>query len=218
MRKKGYSFFVVTAGPARSASAPEPAVAARRAEDVAPAAPVAIADEAAVSGGASIADVYEAASIVAPAHGYTVLKVAEMLQSAHIRALPPDVKRKSVLVALDAAGVSIDAVVADAVARDRALDTYEHVLEQHVDTLRAAKAAENEQIEAELARLTAELRAKVDGNNRDVSREQAELQAWRARKQHEESTIAEVVSHFVSENPITTTAAAAEAKGETHVR
>lgn len=225
--KKWYSFFVVTDGsrdgrgsaPDREPSGKSPVRSETvKVEDLAPAAEVAIAPEAAVTGGASIADVYEAARIVAPPHGYTVLKVADMLQSEHIRSLPPEVKHKSVLVALDAAGVPVDEIVRDAVARDRALDTYERVLEQHVEELRQAKAAENQQLEAEMARVIAELRARIDANNEDVSREQNELQAWRVRKQREETIIAEAVSHFVSENPITTTAPPAEVQGDADVR
>lgn len=219
MSKKWYNFFVVTDGPAGAtgpgAQAPDQ-VPSRRVEQVAPAPDTVLAPDAAVSGAGSIAEVYDAARIVVPAHGYTVLKVAEMLQSEHIRALPPDVKRKSLLVALDAAGVPVDEVVRDAVARDRALDTYEQVLEQHLEDVRVAKAAENRRLEDEIAQRLAELRGQIEENNKQVSREQEELQAWRVRKQREETTIAEAVSHFVSENPITT--APSEVKGDTDVR
>ena len=79
------------------------------------------------------------AQIATPAHGYTVLKVAEMLQSEHIRALPAEVKQKSIMVALDAAGVKVADIIEDAVQRDRALDTYERVLQKHLEDLRAQK-------------------------------------------------------------------------------
>jgi hypothetical protein len=218
--KKWYNFFVVTDGRAAAADTVAQAhgqVPPKRAEDVAPAPDVVLAADAVVSGAGAIAEVYEAARIAVPPHGYTVLKVADMLQSEHLRALPPDVKRKSILVALDAAGVPVDEVVRDAVARDRALDTYEKVLEQHLEEVRAAKAAENQRLEDEIAQRLAELRGQIDENNKQVSREQEELQAWRARKQREETTIAEAVSHFVTESPITTTAPA-EVKGDTDVR
>jgi hypothetical protein len=220
LSKKWYNFFVVTDGQAGSTGTVAQAqgqVPPKRGEDLAPPSDVVLAPDATVSGAGAIAEVYEAARIAAPAHGYTVLKVADMLQSEHLRALPPDVKRKSILVALDAAGVPVDEVVRDAVARDRALDTYEKVLEQHLEELRAAKAAENTRLEGEIAQRLAELRGQIDENNKQVSREQEELQAWRARKQREETTIAEAVSHFVTENPITTTAPA-EVKGDTDVR
>ena len=68
-----------------------------------------------------------------------------MLQSEHIRSLPPDVKQQSIMVALDAAGVKVAEIIEDAVQRDRALDTYERVLQKHLEDLRAQKAAENQQ-------------------------------------------------------------------------
>lgn len=215
MGKKWYSFFVVTDG--KGAPGGRPAAGPRRAADVAPeaAAPPVALDEAAVGAGA-IDDVYRSARIEAPPHGYTVLKVAEMLESEHIRALPADVKRKSVMVALEAAGVAVDDIVADAVRRDQALDTYERVLEKHLETLRAEKAAENARLESDIATQTAQLRARIDENNLLVTREQDELLAWRARKQQAESTIAEAVGHFVTENPITAPPQAPE--GDSDVR
>ena len=156
MDKKWYSYFVVTdeavdsADPASAADStptPEP----QRVSDVVPD----IETETKLSKSATVpvdlGTVYDAAKIAAPAHGYTVLKVAEMLQSEHIRALPADVKRKSVMVALDAAGVKVTEIVEDAVRRDRALDTYERVLQKSLEDLRAQTAAENKRIEDEIA-------------------------------------------------------------------
>ncbi len=212
MSKKWYEYFVVT--PPRDGDAPaEPP----RARDLVPDPDGDASFTTPITSDADFSDIYASAQIATPAHGYTVLKVADMLQSEHLRALPPDVKRKSILVALDAAGVPVDDIVRDAVTRDRALDTYERVLEQHLEEVRSAKAAENQQLEAEMARVMAELRGRIDENNQQVSREQDELQAWRVRKQREETTIAEAVSPFVSENPITTTPPA-EVKGDTDVR
>jgi hypothetical protein len=213
--KKWYSYFVVTDDAAGRSDAV--GASPRRVDDVVPEPAVVLAPDAAVTGAGGIADVYEAARIPVPAHGYTVLKIADMLQSEHLQALPADVKRKSILVALDAAGVPVDDIVRDAVARDRALDTYERVLAENLEKVRAAKAAENQRLEEEIAQRVAELRGRIDENNREVGREQDELQAWRVRKQREETTIAEAVSPFVSENPITT-APSTEVKGETDVR
>ena len=226
MTKKWYSYFVVSDEPTTPApppapdTPPRPARPPRRAVDLAPeaSAPPASPPPAGTSPAADLSIVYESAQIAPPAHGYTVLKVAEMLQSEHIRALPAEVRRKSVLVALDAAGVKVEEIVEDAVRRDRALDTFERVLQQRVDELAATTARENEQIEAEIAARVKELRARIDDNTRKVAAEQAELRAWRSRKQAEESLIAEAIGHFVSENPITAAPAAAEHQGDADVR
>jgi hypothetical protein len=213
MAKKWYSYFIVTDNPdASSVSASDGAAGAtrqapgapRRAADVAPEPAGEPAIDVPIAGPVDLADVYDSAKIAAPPHGYTVLKVAQMLESDHLQALPPDVKRKSILVALDAAGVKVDEIVEDAVRRDRALDTFERVLEKHLDELRAHTDAENRQIEEEIARRAAELRARVDENRRKVEQEEREFLAWRTRKHQEEQRIAHAVGYFVSENPITT--------------
>jgi hypothetical protein len=117
------------------------------------------------------------------------------------------------MVALDAAGVKVTEIVEDAVRRDRALDTYEKVLRKSLDDLRAQTAAENKRIEDEIAQRLTELRARIDENNRKSKSEQDDFAAWQTRKHQEEETIAEAVSYFVSENPITTTRIAKDQGG-----
>lgn len=206
MGKPWYSFFVVREEGAdgQSADAEARAQAPRRVADVVPEAEPSFTTP--VASPTALEDIYRSAQIAGAAHGYTVLKIADMLQSEHIRSLPSEVKRKSILVALDAAGVTVSEIVEDAVRRDRALDTYERVLQKNLEELRTQKDAENAQLEEEIARRQAELRARIESNNQEVSREVESLRAWQVRKQNEEQRIAEAVSHFVSENPVTTTA------------
>jgi hypothetical protein len=149
-------------------------------------------------------EIYDAAEIPEAPHGYSILKVAKMMESEHIRTLPSDVKRSSVLVALDAAGVNIKDVIQDAIQRDRALDTYERVQQRALDELESTKSKENGQIQAEIDRYVTEQRAKIQENNDAISREKERVTGWRLKKQQEEKKIAEAVGYFVSENPITT--------------
>jgi hypothetical protein len=158
---------------------------------------------------ASFDDLYRSAEIHPPASGYTVFKVADMLQSERLRGLPADVRRSSVLVALDAAGVKIQEVIEDAVKRDRALDTYERVLEKSLNDLDAAKAEENRKIQAEMERMAAQYRSQIEANENQVARERESFYGWRLQKQQEEKKIADAVGYFVSENPITTSGGAA---------
>jgi hypothetical protein len=153
---------------------------------------------------ASFDEIYNLAEIPAPEHGYTILKVAEMLENEHIRGLSPAVKRSSILVALDAAGVKVDEVIQDAVRRDRALDGYERAQQATLESLEKSKAVENREIQAELDRLTAEHQARMQSNEDQVAREKERLYGWRLKKQQEEQKIAAAVGYFVSENPITT--------------
>jgi hypothetical protein len=152
---------------------------------------------------ASFGEIYSAADIRLPGHGYTILKVAEMLESAHIRDLPPEVKRKSVLVALEAAGVKVTDVIEDAIRRDRALDTWERVQQKALDELEAELAAANVRIQEEMARLMAEHQSRLKANEESLRKERTRVQAWRTRKMAEEQRIADAVGYFTSENPVT---------------
>lgn len=216
--KKWYNYFVVTTpADATSGTRPAPPAPSRRVTEIVPDAEGDTAFTAPVTTPTDLAEIYTSAQIATPEHGYTVLKVAEMLQSEHIRSLPPDVKQRSIMVALDAAGVKVAEIIEDAVQRDRALDTYERVLQKHLEDLRAQKTAENRQIEDEINQRVAELRAKVTRNEAELTAEQNNLLAWRVRKRQEEDRIAEAVGYFVSENPITTSTAPSD-KGGSNVR
>ena len=219
MSKKWYSYFVVTT-PADDSLPTSPASGepARRVSDVVPDAGGDTTFTGSVATPTNLAEIYRSAQISTPAHGYTVLKVSEMLHSGHISALPADVKQKSVMVALDAAGVKVADIVEDAVQRDRALDTYERVLQKHLEDVRTEKARENAQFEKEITQRAAELRARIDQNNAATGREQDDLIAWRTRKRREEERIAEAVGYFVSPNPITAATAPVKDKGGSNVR
>ena len=166
-----------------------------------------------VSAAAGFDEIYRAAEIQSPAHGYTIMKVTEMLQSERIRTLPAEVKKNSILLALDAAGVKIEEVIEDAVKRDRALDGFERVQQKALDDLTARKAQDSAQIQAELDRLIQEHKARIQANSDEVAKEKERFYAWRLQKQQEEQKIAESVSYFVAENPITTGGAAAASRG-----
>lgn len=157
-----------------------------------------------VSDPTSFEEIYKAAEIPPAPQGYSILKVAHMLESEHIRNLPSDVKKSSVLVALDAAGADIKDVIQDAVRRDRALDTYERVQQRAVAELESKKSQENAQLQAQIDKYLTEQRAKIQSNNDEIAREKERFAGWRLKKQQEEKKIADTVGYFVSENPITT--------------
>ena len=161
----------------------------------------------AVSGNlTSFDDIYGAADINAPAHGYSILKVSDMLNSEHIRAMPAEVKKGSILVALEAAGVKLQDVIQDAIRRDQALDAFERVRLKSVDDLEARKAEENRKVQADLDKYVAEQKARLQANLDEVSKQKESFIAWRKQKQVEEQRIADCVSYFVTDNPISTAA------------
>ncbi|MDZ4804764.1 MAG: hypothetical protein SGI90_07900 [Candidatus Eisenbacteria bacterium] len=223
MAKKWYDFFVVTDRAETTAApkgppGPEAPSPPRRAVDLVTDAAAETTFDGPVTDSVGFDEIYTAARIALPPHGYTILKVAEMLGSEHLRELPPDVKKKSILVALDAAGVSVDGIVEDAVQRDRALDTYERLLQKNLDELRITHEGDNRRIEAEIESRLAELRAQLEANRGKLRDEKSRLDEWRARKRVEEAGIAEAVSYFVTENPVSTTDQHPTHTGGDHVR
>jgi hypothetical protein len=213
MSKKWYNLFVsVDQPPGESVQTPPPDPtpnAAQAIADIAASLAPQPAFKATTANPSSFSEIYDAAEIHPPPHGFTIMKVAEMLRSEHIRNLPKDVKRSSVLVALEAAGAPLQDVIQDAIKRDRALDTFERVQEKSVNDLEASKTKENQQIQAEMDRILAEHRSRMQANTGEVAKEKERFFAWRLKKQEEEQKIADAVSYFVTENPITTGSPAA---------
>jgi hypothetical protein len=213
MTKKWYNYFVSVdteesgaqnEGPTPASARPSSASAAQSVAEIASSIAEAPKFTAPVSDPTSFEEIYKAAEIPPAPQGYSILKVARMLESEHIRNLPSDVKKSSVLVALDAAGADIKDVIQDAIRRDRALDTYERVELRALEELEAKKTQENAQIQAQIDKFLTEQRAKIQANNDQVVREKERVTGWRLKKQQEEKKIADTVGYFVSENPITT--------------
>ncbi len=138
-------------------------------------------------------DIYRAAGIVNPRRGYSVRKVVEMLKSGHLRGLSKEMNRASVLMALDAAGVSMDDVLRDARVRQEAIDSYEAEQRKQFEALWAQKAKENMQINAELERVRASYAERIKRNQDGVAREKATFVGWLTTKQQEAQGINEPV-------------------------
>jgi hypothetical protein len=144
----------------------------------------------------SMADIYQSAGILNPRKGYSILKVVEMLNSEHLRGLAKEMKRATVMVALDAAGISIEEVAQDARARLEAIDSYESEQRKQFETLLARKADENQQIMAELERVKANYAERMRRNLEGVAREKATFGNWLAAKHQESQNITEALELF----------------------
>jgi hypothetical protein len=141
----------------------------------------------------SYEDIYHAAGILTPCSGYGVHKVVDMLNSDRIRELSKDIKRASVLMALDAAGGSPDDLLKDATHRQQALNSYEAGQQKQLEEFEARKAQENTKIQAEMDRVTAHYADRIQENLDDVAREKDALRNWQMAKQHESQRISEVI-------------------------
>ena len=116
-----------------------------------------------------------------------------MLNSDRIRELSKDIKRASVLMALDAAGTSPDELLKDATHRQQALNSYEAGQQKQLEEFEAHKAQENTKIQAEMDRVTRALRERIKQNDDQLAREKETLRNWQMAKQHESQRISEVI-------------------------
>ena len=141
----------------------------------------------------SYEDIYHAAGILNPRSGYGVHKVVDMLNSDRIRELSKDIKRASVLMAVDAAGTSPDDLLKDATHRQQALNSYEAGQQKQLEEFEARKAQENTRIQTEMDRVTAHYAERIKQNLDEIAREKEALRNWQMAKQHENQRISEVI-------------------------
>jgi len=160
----------------------------------------------------SYQDIYHAAGILSPRSGYDINKVVEMLNSERIRELPKDIKRASVLMAIEAAGTSANDLLQDATHREQALSAYEAGQQKQLEEFEARKAQDNAKIQAELDRVAAHYAERIRQNNEQVAREKEILRNWQMLKQHESQRISEVIE-LCSGQPAPASAASTPATG-----
>ena len=217
--KKWYNYFVVTTPrkprPRRGRRRRQPP---RRVTDIVPDADAETTFATPVSTPTDLAEIYASAQIATPAHGYTVLKVAEMLQSEHIR------------VAAGRGEAEIDHGGARrrrreggrdhrrrGAARSRARHLRARAAEASRGPARRRRPPRTSSSKKRSTSASPSCARRVDQNNAELTAEQNNLLAWRVRKRQEEDRIAEAVGYFVSENPITTSTAPSD-KGGSNVR
>jgi len=213
--KKWYNYFLSVDQPAESKGDQEPPTEGDEAVAAAPRSAAQTVAEIAsgvsaepkftgpVANPMSFQEIYTAAEINPPEHGYTVLKIIDLLHSEHIRNLSRDVKKSSLLLALEAAGVKAEEIVQDAVRRDKALDTYEHVQQKALQELEARKTKDSQELQAEIERQINEMQSRLQANNDEVTKAKEQFYGWQLKKQQEEQKIADAVSYFTTEKPVT---------------
>jgi hypothetical protein len=141
----------------------------------------------------SVEDIYRAAGILNPRMGYSIHKVVEMIHSDHMRGLPSEAKRAAILMALDAASISVEEILRDATQRQEALQTYEAAQKKSFEEYWARKTEGNAQIQAETDRIVAQNLQRIQRNRDEVSREKAEFAKWQSMKHQEAERISEAV-------------------------
>jgi hypothetical protein len=153
----------------------------------------------------TFAEIYRAAAIDDPAHGFSAGKVLEMLQAPGLAGL--DVKAKAAALAgfleMNPSGpIAIADVIRDAVRRDQALDKFEELLRSKLGEMAARVERDNAALQAELDELQRRHRARMEESRRALDVQRQRLDAWVEAKRAEEARLAEAVAPFVEGNPI----------------
>ena len=152
-------------------------------------------------------DIYRAAGVVEPAHGYSCYKVLEIFASPGFAALDTRAKAAALTGFLNmnpTGPVPITDVVQDAVRRDQALDKFEEFLRNKIGMRAEAIDKDNAQLQAEIDEITRRNREKMEANRIGLETEQAKLTRWLISKRAEERKLFDAVNPFVEENPIST--------------
>ncbi|HWB96864.1 MAG TPA: hypothetical protein VG672_09185 [Bryobacteraceae bacterium] len=178
----------------RNSSAPEPALPAETRVSAAPTSAPIKAGPGPELGKATFSEIYRGSTVKLPDTGYNILKVADMISSAHLSTMSPDAKRCALLMALEAAAVEVEVLLQDAMLRQRALNDYEEEQRKRLKEFEAGKATENSHIQAELDRVTADYMRRIQANMDEVARRQDEFDAWLRRKQQESQRIVEAAA------------------------
>jgi hypothetical protein len=131
---------------------------------------------------------------------YTILKVGQILQSDHIRALPRRAKQGAILAALEAAGVKLPDVIDDAMQRKEVLANADCAREKCLREFETRKEQANGKLQAMVQSLVAEYDARIQFNNEEVGVERDKFAEWRRAKVEEEQRIDGALSFLVDKN------------------
>ena len=148
-------------------------------------------------------EIYVAAGIVNPRRGYTIKKVVEMLHSEHLGGLSKEMRRASVMMALDAAGISVDEVLRDGQVRLEALNSYELEQKQVCEAEWARRTEEHVQLKAELEQVQTRYMERMKQKLEGIARDRARFANWLTTKQQEVQSITEAAELCLKAAPAT---------------
>ena len=153
----------------------------------------------------SFDDIFRAAGIAAPAHGFSAYKVLEIVSSPDLAALDGKAKAQAIagFLKMNPSGpVPLRDVIQDAVRRDQALDKFEGFLRQKLEEKAAKAEQESSRLQAEIDALLQQKREAQEKGRLALEEETRRFAEWQARKRIEERKLYDAVAPFVEENPI----------------
>ena len=146
---------------------------------------------------ASFEQVYAAAKVARPGHGWDVDRVLARLADPRVQALAPAKVREQLAIDLADALAPPEDVLADAQRRDEALDRYEAQLVAKVDEWRTDVMRRQAALRVDAERLLAE----AQDLERSVPAVEKKLEAWRERKRGKEDELERVAAAVAEKAP-----------------
>jgi hypothetical protein len=137
----------------------------------------------------SFEKIYQQAVSGMPQSAYSILKVAEMINSPYLAGMSTEFRRGSVMMALEAAGVHVTDILQDAMLRQQALERYEEAQQRKLREYESFKGDVNRKLQAEMDRIAAEYMGKIQSNIDEIARQQDAFRAWLKIKQTESNVL-----------------------------
>jgi hypothetical protein len=150
---------------------------------------------------ADFGKVYNVAGVQAPAHGYGIDRVAQMLTHRSLAGLDKQVKASAVLAALDAAGVPVQDLVQDAFVRYKALLAFEAAKDLETSTVRPRSLRRIEELKRDIDEFQKRKNAEMDALTRQTNTAIQGLFRLKNRARGEEDRMYRAVALFVESLP-----------------
>jgi hypothetical protein len=135
-----------------------------------------------------------------------ILKVADMLNSDHLRGLSPAAKHSALLMALEAADVAVEDILQDAVQRQRVLNDCEETQFRILEEGEKVRMRENERLTAEMESVCAQYRGRITTGMQEIEHARETFREWQSSKEREQRRIAEAASACVSGDAVSSDA------------
>ncbi len=144
--------------------------------------------------------IFETAGIAATKHTWSIERLRQLLLTDAFRNLEREAVQKRILDVLNSEKVTVEDLIKDAVARDKALDSFEAFARKKAEDRMAAR----ERRAAELESKIRELQNERDLLKSQTKSDQEKWSDWRKRKRAQERDLAWTVGYLIDRPVITT--------------
>ncbi len=144
--------------------------------------------------------IFETAGIRPPASGWNVDRMRQFLAADAFKNKERAIVQTAIQNIMRSEKASAEDVVKDAIARDKALDSFEAYARKKMEDRTAARERRIGEIESQIKTLESE----IDGLRAKAKAEQEKWREWRNQKRAQERELASVVGYLI-EKPVITT-------------